>query len=177
MKKSSRKFDLSVNTEMQFTVTPAPFQASANLKYLDLAKLRTGKGRLELGEYVGSCCPTKLFAVVERGTVVRLELEKRKGATAPPPFLEPALVAAIKKLREREPDFTPTPVDEFLKTMARDDNNGGGPTGNTVCFFIDWDIPFVRRVVFGCCVTYHRESDGTIKIDRVTCGDPMASQY
>ncbi len=171
---AAKKF--RAQTDLDVTVRPAPFRPSGNLKFLDFGKLRSRRARLELGEYDGGCCPTKLYAVVERGMVVRTELEKRKGAKPPPASLVPILTKAVESLGERDPtEFEPVPVEDYVRAMQTPE----GPSGprSTVCFFLELNIPWVGKRTVGCCVTWHRDGRGNLVIDEMGCGDVLSFQY
>jgi hypothetical protein len=177
MKDAAKKIQLSAQTELEFTVEPAPFRPSGNLKFLDLGKLRSRRARFEVGEYDSGCCATKLYAVVEGGMVVRLELEKRKGWKAPPAHVKPILVKAVEALaRNSPPDFKPVPVEEFVQALQRD-SSPGGSVSNTTCFWIVINLPWVGLQGFGCCVTWHRDSSGKLVIDDLKCGDILSFQH
>lgn len=167
---------IRTQVELEFTVRPAPFRPAKNLKFLDLDKLRSRRARLEVGEFEGGCCPTKLFAVVERGMVVRVELGKRKGAKPPPAFLEPVVVKAVESLSRRGPtEFEPVPVEDYVRALQTPEGPSGPRT--TLCFFVELNIPWVGKRTFGCCVTWHRDGRGNIVIDEMGCGDVLSFQY
>lgn len=163
-------------TDLNVIVRPAPFRPAGNLKFLDFGKLRGRRARLEVGEFDGTCCPTKLYAVVERGMVVRVELEKRKGAKPPPAFLKPILIKAVKSLTGRSPiDFEPMPVEDYVLALQTPEGPSGPRT--SICFFLELDIPLVGKRTIGCCVTWHRDGRGNLVIDEMGCGDILSFQY
>lgn len=174
MSKAAKK--IRFQTDLDVIVRPAPFRPAGNLKFLDFDKLRTRRARLEVGEFEGGCCPTKLYAVVERGMVVRVELEKTKGTKPPPAFLKPILAKAVKSLTGRgTTDFEPMPVEEYVRALQTPEGPSGPRT--SICFFLELDIPWVGKRTIGCCVTWHRDGRGNIVIDEMGCGDILSFQY
>lgn len=177
----AKKLNVSVPTELKFRVKPAPFRPGGNLKFLDLGKLQSRRCRIEVGEFETACCGTKLYAVVERGSVVRLELDKRKGSKPPPPPVKDALVKAIEAITrtaslESDPMPLPMPVGDFVKAMQT--GTGPGAISRTrLCFSLEVNIPFVGERWFVCCVTWHRDSMGRLVIDEIGCGDWLSFQY
>ena len=180
MAAAAKKLDISVPTDLQFTVRPAPFESNGNLKFLDLGKLRSRRCRLEVGQFKGGCCATKLYAVVERGMVVRLELEKHKGSKRPPPFLKDVLAKAVEALRassssESEPIPLPMPVEDFIQAMQTGTSGTRVPP-KKVCFSLEWNIPFVGKRWAVCCVSWYDQT-GKIIIVEAHCGDWLSFYY
>jgi hypothetical protein len=144
MKNAAKKLTLSVKTELEFTVVPAPFQPSAGLDYIDLAKLASRRARLEVGEFTGGCCATKVYAIVERGMVTKVEFGKCKESARPPAALQPLLTKALAAVRIDGGGFAPVPIKDFLAFAKRrfiDIDIGGGCI--TICV---WDR------CYSCCV-------------------------
>lgn len=150
---ASKKIVVSANLE--FTVTPAKFEPSANLELIDAGKAASRK-KIEVGEFIGGCCATKVYGVVERGMVTRVEFGKCKDMKSPSRSLA---AAAAKALKAAQPGgggkFKPMPVAEFISQARRRFNLidiGGGCI--TICV---WDACFY------CCVL---DSD-------IICGTPI----
>ena len=87
-----------VNAKLEFTVIPAEFQPSANLELIDANKIRSRK-KIEVGEFIGGCCATKVYGVVERGMVTRVEFGKCKDMKSPSRSLAAAAAKALKAAR------------------------------------------------------------------------------
>jgi hypothetical protein len=176
---AARKLKIAVPTELQCTAELAPFRPSGNLKFLDFSKLRSRRRRLEVGEYDGGCCATKLYAVVERGMVVRLELEKRARSKPPPPFLKAILVKAVESLSARassDPLPLPMPIADFV--LAMESRTGpSGPMRTTYCISLTVKLPWVGEVSILCCVTWHRDANGKVVIDEIGCGDVSSFRF
>jgi hypothetical protein len=133
-----------VKADLEFTVTPAKFEPSANLELIDAEKIASRK-KIEVGEFIGGCCATKVYGVVERGMVTRVELGKCKDMKSPPRSLAAAAGKALKAAQVgRGGKFKPMPVAEFIAQARRrfiDIDWGGG------CIIICvWDACFY------CCV-------------------------
>lgn len=146
MKSAAKKLTLSVQTELEFTVTPAPFVPSANLDFIDLAKLGSRRAKLEVGEFTGGCCATKVYARVERGMVTRIELSKCKEARRPPGFLQAALAKGFEAAgMGKSPGFQPIPLAEFIAQARRRFIDWGGNG-------IDWCVTIcIGDFCFFCC--------------------------
>jgi hypothetical protein len=133
-----------VNADLEFTVTPAKFEPSANLELIDASKVASRK-RIEAGEFIGERCRTKVYGVVERGMVTRVELGKCKDMKSPSRSLAAAVAKALKAAElEGGGAFQPMPVAEFIAHARRrfiDIDWGGG------CVYICvWDACFY------CCL-------------------------
>jgi hypothetical protein len=149
---ASRK--IVVNADLEFTVTPAKFEPSANLELLDAGKAASRK-KIEVGEFIGGCCATKVYGVVERGMVTRVEFGKCKDMKSPSRSLAAAAAKGLKAAGLGGGAFQPMPVAAFIAQARRrfiDIDIGGGCI--TIC---------VGDVCFFCCV-----------LDRDTiCGTPI----
>ena len=77
-----------VNAKVEFTVIPAEFEPSANLELIDAGRAASRK-KIEVGEFIGGCCATRVYGVVERGMVTRVEFGKCKDMKSPPRRLPP----------------------------------------------------------------------------------------
>jgi hypothetical protein len=145
MKSAAKKSTLSVMAKLEFTVTPASFQPSANLDLLDPAKFGKRRVRLEVGEFTGGCCTTKLYADIENGKVSRLKMSKCKEAARPPAQLAEVLSKAIAATGlDRPGSVIGMPVAEFIARARRrfiDIDWGGG------CIYV-----CVFDFCFYCCV-------------------------
>jgi hypothetical protein len=144
-----------VNADLEFTVTPAKFEPSPNLELIDAGKAASRK-KIEVGEFIGGCCATKVYGVVERGMVTRVEFGKCKDMKSPSRSLAAAAAKALKAARPRGGGaFKPMPVAAFIAQARRRFNLidiGGGCI--TICVF---------GACFYCCV-----------LDRDTiCGTPI----
>jgi hypothetical protein len=133
-----------VNANLEFTVTPAKFEPSANLELIDAGKAASGK-KIEVGEFIGGCCSTKVYGVVERGMVTRVEFGKCKDMKRPSRSLAAAAAKALKAAQPgRGGKFKPMPVSEFIAQARRrfiDIDIGGGCV--TIC---------VGDACFYCCL-------------------------
>ena len=142
-----------VNAKLEFTVTPAKFEPSANLELIDAGKAASRK-KIEVGEFIGGCCATKVYGVVERGMVTRVEFGKCKDMKSPSPSLAAAAAKALKAAGGGGA-FQPMPVAAFIAQARRrfiDIDIGGG------CIIV-----CVGDACFFCCV-----------LDRDTiCGTPI----
>ncbi len=144
-----------VNADLEFTVTPAKFEPSANLELIDAGKAASRK-KIEVGEFIGGCCATKVYGVVERGMVTRVEFGKCKDMKSPSRSLAAAAAKGLKAARLGGGGaFRPMPVAAFIAQARRrfiDIDIGGGCI--TIC---------VGDACFFCCV-----------LDRDTiCGEPI----
>jgi hypothetical protein len=134
-----------VNAKVELTVIPAEFQPSANLELIDVNKIRSRK-KIEVGEFIGGCCATKVYGVVQRGMVTTVELAKCKDMKSPPSWLAPTVAKALKAAEPgRGGKFKPMPVADFI-AQARNrfidiDWGGGciyiciGPPSDDHCYF------------------------------------------
>lgn len=150
---SSKK--IVVKADLEFTVTPAKFEPSANLDLIEAGKAASRK-KIEVGEFVGGCCATKVYGVVERGMVKRVEFGKCKDMKGPSRSLAAAAAKALKAARPKGGGkFQPMPVAAFIAQARRRFDLidiGGGCI--TICFL---------GVCVFCCV-----------LDRDTiCGTPI----
>ena len=145
---------LVVKAELEFTVTPAKFEPNVNLELIDAGKAASRK-KIEVGEFIGGCCATKVYGVVERGMVTRVEFGKCKDMKSPPRSLAAAAAKGLKAARLGGGAFRPMPVAAFIAQARRRFNLidiGGGCI--TICIF---------GACFFCC-----------QLDRDTiCGTPI----
>lgn len=145
MKRAANTLLLSIKTDLEFTVTPALFQPIVGLDFIDPGKFGSRRARLEVGAFAGGCCATKVFAIIERGMVTKVEFGKCKEAARPQAALQPVLAKALAAIRTGGPgDFTPMPVREFLAHAKRrfiDIDIGGGCI--TICIF---------DFCYSCCI-------------------------
>ena len=141
-KPASKK--IVVNADLEFTVTPAKFEPSANLELIDAGKAASRK-KIEVGEFIGDCCATKVYGIIERGMVTRVEFGKCKEMKSPSRSFAAAAGKALKAARpEGGGTFEPMPVAAFIAQARRrfiDIFIGGGCT--TICVF---------DVCYTCCV-------------------------
>ena len=93
---ASRK--IVVKADLEFTVTPAKFEPSASLELIDAGKAASRK-KIEVGEFIGGCCATKVYGVVQRGMVTRVEFGKCKDMKSPSRSLAAAAAKALKAAR------------------------------------------------------------------------------
>ena len=133
-----------VNADLEFTVTPAKFEPSANLELIDAGKAASRK-KIEVGEFIGGCCAIKVYGVIERGMVTRVEFGKCKDMKSPSRSLAAAAAKALKAARSGGGGiFQPMPVAAFIAQARRrfiDIVTGGGCI--TICVF---------DVCYTCCV-------------------------
>ena len=139
---ASRK--IVVKADLEFTVTPAKFEPSASLELIDAGKAAS-REKIEVGEFIGGCCATKVYGVVERGMVTRVEFAKCKDMKSPSRSLAAAASKALKAARPGSGGaFKPMPVAAFIAQARRrfiDIDIGGGCI--TIC---------VGDACFFCCV-------------------------
>ena len=96
----SRSFVL--NPKVKITVEEAPFRTFDTLERLDVKRLeRAARARFEVGWFESGCAQRIVHAVVEKGRVVRLELEPCPDAMRMTPELRALVQAARKALRPR----------------------------------------------------------------------------
>jgi len=133
-----------VNADLEFTVTPAKFEPTANLELIDASKAASRK-KIEVGAFLGGCCATKVYGVVEHGMVTRVEFEKCKDMKSPSRSLAAAAAKALKAARPTGGGtFQPMPVAAFIAQARRrfiDIDVGGGCI--TIC---------IGDSCFFCCV-------------------------
>lgn len=142
MKSNGKKQVITVNTDLEFTITPARFEPNVNLDHIDPASLKNG-ARIEAGEFSGGCCSTKVYGIVEAGVVQKLEVSKCKDAKRAPKFLRAPLAKAMKAVKaETGGSFEPMPVAKFISRARRGlIDIGGGCI--TICVF---------DFCFFCCI-------------------------
>lgn len=135
MKGSSKK-KITLKADLEFTVDPAKFEPSANLDHIDVGRLSKRRAKIEAGEFVGNCCSTKVYGIVERGVVRKIEFSKCKGSKRPPKFLDAPLVKAMAAIKPGGGGFKPMPVSQFIASARRrfiDIDIGG--VCITICIF------------------------------------------
>lgn len=160
MASTSGKKTIVVKADLEFTIRPAKFEPSPNLDHIDAERAaRKKSSRIEAGEFVGSCCATKVYGIVEYGTVKRIEFGKCKGSKKPPKAMEAAVARAVEEFRPKKAEsFAPMPLAAFISRAKRrfiDIDIGGGCI--IICIF---------GSCFFCCV-----------LDQDTvCGEPIVIQ-
>ena len=152
--KNTSKQTMTVNGDLEFTVTPAKFEPNINLDHIDADRISRGQAKIEAGEFIGDCCSTKVYGIVEDGIVRKLEFTKCKDAKKPPKFLKAPLAKAMEAIKPATGgSFKPMPLKEFMSRAGRGLIDVGGGC-ITICIFDH---------CFYCCVL---DSD-------VLCGVPI----
>lgn len=122
MAKSNRaaapSFQLRYTAEV--TVRAPEFEPVPSLQYLDAESLsRAPKARIDVGLFRTPCCERHVYAVIERGTVVALDMAPCSQPTAPPSETTAFVEAALKRAgRGRAGKWKPIPVKDFLASPA-----------------------------------------------------------
>ena len=148
-----------VKSDVEFTVTPARFEPSANLELIDAGKIPSRK-KIEVGEFIGGCCATKVYGVVERGMVTRVEFSKCKDMKRPSRSLAAATAKALKAAKLGVGGkFQPMPVADFIAKARRPGFIWGDIGGGCVTICV-WDFCYT------CCLL---DSD-------LLCGPPIVVQ-
>jgi hypothetical protein len=128
----------------QVTVRVPEFHPLPSLRYLDAEALsRAAKAKIDIGFFKSPCCERHVHAVIERGSVVGLEMAPCAEPVALPPEAVAFVTAAVKRAGKGARKFKPVPVKEFL---AQPDL----PPGRGVTNCIEFTI-FGRT--FFCCST------------------------
>jgi hypothetical protein len=104
----------------EVAVRAPEFQPVPSLQYLDAESLsRAPKARIDVGLFRTPCCERHVYAVIERGTVVALDMAPCSQPTAPPPEAAAFVAAALKRAgRGTARKWKPIPVKEFLASPA-----------------------------------------------------------
>lgn len=154
MKSTGGKQTITVNADLVFTIKPAKFEPNMNLDHIDASQISNGRKKIEAGEFIGSCCSTKVYGIVEGGIVQRIEFSKCKDSKAPPKFLKAPLAKAMEAVKPvGGGSFEPMPVANFISLARRGlIDIGGGCI--TICIF---------DFCYSCCIL-----DG----DPI-CGEPI----
>jgi hypothetical protein len=93
------------------------FKRSPFLSYLDIAKLtRATSVELEVGHFETGCCRTAVLAVVRRGIVKALRLERctESKPVRLTPELQKMLKTAQRRIGGRDRPFRPMPVSQLI---------------------------------------------------------------
>lgn len=151
-KSAGGKQTITVNADIEISIERAKFEPNINLDHLDAARIV--KGRIEAGEFIGGCCATKVYGIVQDGTVSKLQLSKCEGARRPPKYLKAPLAKAMEAIRTAgQKPFSPMPVQRFIREARRG--------------FIDWDWPCIYICIFGSCYYCCRVDSDTL------CGEAI----
>ena len=104
----------------EVTVSAPEFQLLPSLQYLDVAALgRASKARIDVGFFKAPCCERHVYAIVERGIVVDLEMSPCSESAAPPSEAVAFVEAALKRAgRAGSQKWKPIPVGDFLANTA-----------------------------------------------------------
>ena len=135
MKSTGGKQTITVNADLKITIKPAKFEPNINLDHLDVSRISKGQTKIEAGEFIGSCCSTKVYGIVEDGIVQKLEFSKCEGSKRPPKFLKAPLAKAMEAIKPASGgSFEPMPVENFISRARRGlIDIGGGCI--TICIF------------------------------------------
>jgi hypothetical protein len=108
---------LTLNQEVKFEITPAPFKTFASTRHLDANSLKhAAHERIEVGYFESGCCRRLVHAVVKRGMVTKLELEPCSDGVRPTPEMSQLMQTAASKLglRPSNSKQLPVPVQKLL---------------------------------------------------------------
>ncbi|HEU0310365.1 MAG TPA: hypothetical protein VFR36_03990 [Sphingomicrobium sp.] len=129
-KSGGGKQSITLKADLEFTVEPVAFEPSTNLDHIDVSRLSKRRAKIEAGEFVGSCCSTKVYGIAEGGIVRKLEFSKCKGSKRPSKSLEAVVTKAIAAIKpSMGGSFNPMPVSNFIASARRrfiDIDIGGG---------------------------------------------------
>lgn len=154
MKNTDGKQTITVNADLEITITPAKFEPNVNLDHIDPSRISKGRATIEAGEFIGNCCSTKVYGISQGGVVRKLKFSKCKDSKRPPKFLEAPLAKALEAIREGGGGaFEPMPVNDFISRARRGFIDVGGGC-ITICIF---------DFCYFCCVL-----DGA-----PLCGEPI----
>jgi hypothetical protein len=132
---------LTIHRDVRITVREAPFRTFDSLKRLDVQRLkRAARARFEVGWFESGCNQRIVHAIVEKGRVTRLELERCPDPVRLSAEWRPVVQAARKALAGHRKSALrrSVGVDSFL-------SNAAGFTIDTYgCFTI---------CLFGICLT------------------------
>jgi hypothetical protein len=121
-------------------VRPVPFKTFDCVRHLDVSSLsRAAHARFEVGRFEAGCCHRTVHAIVRKGMVTRLEVERCSGSVRLDPDLKKVVEHARKKLAggRRGSKKLPVPVSKFL----------AAPKGLTI------DVSFCFMIcIFGWCL-------------------------
>lgn len=104
----------------EVTVSAPEFQLLPSLQYLDVTALsRASKAKIDVGFFKAPCCERHVYAVIEQGIVVGLDMAPCSDSTAPPSEAVAFLEAALKRAgRAGAQKWKPIPVGDFLDNAA-----------------------------------------------------------
>ena len=126
---------ITVNADLEVTIKPAKFEPNINLDHIDASRIAKGPAKIEAGEFVGSCCATKVYGIVEGGIVRKLEFSKCKESKRAPKFLAAPLAKALAAIKPPGGgSFEPMPVAKFISRARRGLIDVGGGC-ITICIF------------------------------------------
>ena len=120
MAKSNQGPSFKLRYTSEVTVSAPEFQPSPSLQYVDAEALsRASKARIDVGFFNSPSCERHVHAVIERGTVVGLDMAPCSESTAPPPEEIAFVTAALKRAgRSSTRKWKPVPVRDFLTNPA-----------------------------------------------------------
>jgi len=136
---------ITVNADLEITIKPAKFEPNINLDHLDVSGISKGRTKIEAGEFIGSCCSTKVYGIVEEGIVRKLEFSKCEASKRPPKFLKAPVAKAMEAIKPASGgSFEPMPVKKFISHARRGFIDIGGGGG---CIYI-----CIFDFCYFCCV-------------------------
>ena len=133
---------------IQVEVRETEFEPLASIAALDLARLRTGNHRIEIGSVSTGCCQKLVYAIVNNGLLTGVEFggsEDSNAATSKE--LLDLVKTARGKIRARA-KWRPIPVDEFFRGPAQIRNTMRNSMGLDM-YCIKWIWPSMICYVCG----------------------------
>ncbi len=111
------------------------FEPMASLGVIDTKTLAKGSHRIEIGHMSGGCCRKLVYAILEKGTVTRIEAEECKEDGTEVSKEAKEIFEYVLKLPELQGSWEPMPVKKFF-AMAK--NGSYPPRAGTGagCFYI-----------------------------------------
>lgn len=117
---ASRSKRLTLNVPVR--VSQVPFRTFESVRHLDVERLsRAARARFEVGQFDSGCCQRRVHAVVRKGMVVELEIERCAKPVRMTPELARLMKSASKALARRRPGARRLPVSvrTFLNSPNR----------------------------------------------------------
>jgi hypothetical protein len=128
---------VSFTHTFEVSVYEPVFTPNTMLTFLDIAKFTQGSHKIEIGHIEGECCQKRLYAIVRRGKVVRIEAEKCKEMEAEEitDDMKSIFEKVSLEMARKYGTWTPMPVKELIDNVVarRYDTIFGTGAG---CFYI-----------------------------------------
>jgi hypothetical protein len=153
MARSKTPRPIHLQRTADFEVRPVPFTPFEALRNLDLKRLKAApRAVVELGQFESDCCRSTVRAVVRKGCVIELKVDRCAASKAgkPAPEVAQLLARARKQLRTSRPAAKlPAPVGTFFRSLG----------GVIIDIPISWTCFVICVTVLGqrmcvtCCIT------------------------